>query len=136
MSIYKRLFKYRERAARAPREDFLSEALVDLLSRMTRNEALAAINELFIRDNHIQQKWDTHLRNTSYAEFVWDTQKIVNLRGNQGRLDIILTNDRREVLLIIENKISARFQKHRTQQKDADMSEFQNQLASYGHWLA
>jgi hypothetical protein len=104
VSIYQRLFKYRERASRAPHEDFLSEALVDLLNRIPTQEVLPAISRLFIRSAEHRIRWETYLKSNPTMKLSWDTQKTIVFENNSARLDIVLHDDGGNVLIVIENK--------------------------------
>ncbi len=138
MSIYQRLFKYRERSSRSPREDFLSEALVDLLNRIPKQELLLLIDKLFIRKDRDKKRWETHLKNYPNASLSWYTQRAIEFENARARLDIVLCDENHDVLLIVENKINAVHQKHAISDLGPSLEaqqEYRSQLVTYGRWL-
>ncbi|MGJ5023590.1 hypothetical protein [Bradyrhizobium oligotrophicum] len=137
MSIYMRLFKYRERPRRAPKEDFLSEALVDILSRMNRDEMISAVEQLFLTNSPRIHLWRERLQGDPGDPFIWSTQYQIEFDGVSARPDIVLMTHQREILLIVENKVNAAFQEHEIEPGDSEEpSVYRSQLKTYGQWLA
>jgi hypothetical protein len=138
MPIYQSLFKYRERASRSPREDFLSEALTDLLNRMPEQEVLRAIDQFFLSSGPLRADWKEYLERNPGSNLRWETQQQIYFEGIAARLDIILrSND--DILFVIENKIDAHFQSHTISPEVANeqvQPNYRHQLATYGCWLA
>jgi hypothetical protein len=99
-SLYSRLFKYRARQERGPREDFLSEALCDLLSRLPLRERIDRIANFFV-PTELRAVWvKAHADATNVS---LNTQRHL---GGEGIADIVVeANDK--VAIIIENKIGA-----------------------------
>lgn len=122
-SLYGRLFTYRQRAARSPLEDYLTEALADLLNRMPEQLAREAAHRLLggradVRDA-LAAVWPAG------ANVSWITQWVID--GGK-RPDLVFTVDRRPVL-VVENKIAAGFQHH------GESDNGQDQLATYAKWI-
>jgi hypothetical protein len=129
-SLYRRLFAYRERQNRSPLEDFLTEALADLLNRFPESVARSAVARLLChRSDAVRELEGVWPLGTTVR---WTTQRVID----GGRLvDLMMEVDGRPIL-IVENKISAGFQEHRPDPRSARGSDSQNQLATYGQWLA
>jgi hypothetical protein len=129
-NIYERLFTYRERADRSPLEDFLTEALADLLNRFPESVARGAV-ELFITDRsnalrHLARFWPNG------AKATWATQRMID----GGKIiDLVMEVDGKP-LLVIENKINAGFQIHQRKSDSEHDNAREHQLASYGRWLS
>ena len=101
MALYSRLFQFLERQRL---EDFLTEALVDLLEklgRFDREQMLAFIEKVLLRTS-ISSKSGLIERLRAAPRLEWRTQ--VSIPG--GRPDIILY-DAQGPLLLVENKIGA-----------------------------
>lgn len=110
-SLYGRLFKYRERPSRRPKEDFLTEAMSDLLSRMPDDKSCQFVAELLIpKSQAAQQEW--HLKTTETGHLVWDTQKSISYNGGSGRLDLAGGGTAGETFLIVENKVGSPVGRH------------------------
>ena len=141
MSLYGNLFRFRERANHSPLENFLTEALADLLNRMPRDVTVSLVSELFLAgDECACEKWVTYIHSKKRLE--WITQRSIG----SGRLDILLEADG-TATLIVENKIGASISertKHcKTDVTDGDVTDKNeepetfngNQLMVYGEWL-
>lgn len=125
-SLYQRLFMYREREDRSPLEDFLSEALADLLNRLPESTSRDAA-ALFLRADadaieSLKRLWPPGETGR------WSTQRIID--GGR-RVDLLLEISGTPVI-IVENKIGAGFQDHGVNNASR---EGQHQLATYGKWL-
>lgn len=118
-SIYSRLFRYKARSDREPLEDFLSEALADLLSRMTTAEIQKILSWAF---ETAQDKPDWKWLDAQPLQ--WVTQ--VQVPG--GIADIVLFAGSRPVL-VIENKTWSGYQDHSTDHERA------TQVTTYCKWL-
>jgi len=113
-SLYGRLFKYSQRSTRSPKEDFLTEALAGLLEIVIRHHSPEIIKQLFVPDA-LKDAWDKS--SASINSLHIDTQPWID---ENSRPDIVVYGDGNP-LIVIENKISARFQ--------------DNQLNRYRDWL-
>lgn len=115
-SLYGRLFKYRERDNRAPKEDFLTEALVDLLNRMPRTVLLTLLREvLFINVSEGASKAKSGLlKELESVTALYAHSQYVTQKGKSApRPDIVLADESENPLVVIENKIAAPFQYRR-----------------------
>ena len=111
VSLYGRLFKYRERPSRRPKEDFLTEAMSDLLSRMPNDKSNQLVAELLIpKCLASQQEW--YLKTDGIGDFIWETQKTISYNGRSGRLDLTMGGPSGETLLIVENKVGSPVGQH------------------------
>ena len=126
VSLYQRLFTYRERQHRSPLEDYLTEALADLLNRMPER-AVKGLTKSWLGQNR-EEVGDFDRVWPDGASALWTTQRPID--GNRF-LDLLLEVDGRPVL-IVENKIAAGFQRHTSLD---EVKVEQHQLASYGLWL-
>lgn len=117
--LYSRLFVYRSRADRQPLEDFLTEVLADILTRMPRNSVIDLLEWCF-RDARRGLDWKC----LSGSALRWDTQ--VAIAG--GIADLVLYCDGRPTL-VIENKTWSGFRDHGTPGRPA------NQMTTYCEWL-
>lgn len=142
MSLYGRLFRFRERKHHSPLENFLTEALADLLNRMPRDVVVSLVSELFLAGDELSSKtWTAYIRDKKHLE--WITQKSIG----SGRLDILLEVDG-VATLIVENKIGAPISEgdKNGEVDEADTTDAKqdteepetfksNQLMVYGGWL-
>jgi hypothetical protein len=120
VSLYSRLFRYRARSDREPLEDFLSEALADLLTRMPRATLSNMLEHAF--DGRLPTPLSEVIEG---ADLHWRTQ----VPANGGIADLVLFAASKPILLI-ENKTWSGFQDHSTEEEEA------NQLTTYCRWLA
>lgn len=118
-TLYGRLFRHRARADRQPLEDFLSEALADLLTRMPVAEVVALLQWSFA-DARTTPPWQTVLT----ARLEWNTQ----VATSGGIADIVLYVDRRPVM-VVENKTWSGFRDH------SSSGQSGNQITTYCRWL-
>jgi hypothetical protein len=126
-SLYGRLFKYRQRPDRSPHEDYLTEALCDLLNCVPRERAVSFVNDLLVPSD-ARPLWRE--ASSAFDRMSWRTQALVP----GGRIDLLLENGG-EPLIAVECKISAGFHivdDESAHAKDAEI----NQLVMYGRWLA
>ena len=127
-SLYHRLFTYRERPERSPLEDFLTEALADILNRLPEEVARSFVGKLFsdhsVVSDQLARLWPLG------AEARWVTQKGVS----NGKIADLVLEVARTPVLVIENKVSAGFRSH-TKGGDGSEPSRQNQLATYGQWV-
>lgn len=123
-SLYGRLFRYRTRETRAPLEDFLSEALVDLLGRIPARLVVEFVARALEKDDSTQKHWRRYA--SGKTRFRWSTQNYV-WEPACGYVDILLEVDGRPIL-VIENKIGSGIRTH----AEPDS----NQLSTYGQWLS
>ena len=128
-NLYGRLFKYRTREKRAPLEDYLSEALVDLLKRMPAS-AVREFISLIVNEKSSEAGPLAQLL-ADEPTLTWTTQRRIE-QPNRGIIDILLEIDGLPAI-IIENKISSSLRRH-TSDVDGGLVN-RNQLSTYGFWL-
>ena len=140
MSIYTKLFSYRPRPTRRPREDFLSAALADILNRLPRETSISFVTDILLAGHAKQQLWLKYIEASPSSALRWTTQ--IGVRHRQaGIVDLLLRVDGQEAI-VIENKIGALVRAHDEDgDRDAeppigDATADANQLRTYGHWLA
>lgn len=139
MSIYSRLFTYRPRPSRVPLEDFLSEALADLLNRLPRERHVAFVAEVLLK-GAAGTAWLSFVAGKPDADLKWVTQRGVREGQNAGIVDLLLLVDGRE-RLVVETKVGAAVRGHAAA-VDGDDDEpgiavaDASQLTTYGAWLA
>lgn len=134
-NLYSRLFKYRSRERRAPLEDYLSEALVDLMQRMPPSTMLAFVAETFLPEQ-TREAWINHATGKTIT---WITQRTTD-GALRGVIDILAEVDGRPAL-IIENKIASGVRGHawwtdRSENQTLPPITDATQLTTYGDWLA
>lgn len=112
-SLYSRLYRYRERKDRNPLEDFMSEALCDILNRLPKVLIIDFVSKLFL-DDHLAHVWKAHAKEWNLS---WETQQVIL----DGRPDLVLYADA-EPILVVENKVGA--------------LATSSQLEKYGRWLS
>jgi len=142
MSLYANLFRFRERQNHRPLENFLTEALADLLNRMPKDAVVEFVSDLLLSGDNLSCKaWLTYIHTKERLN--WITQKSVG----SGRLDLLLEADG-IATLIVENKIGAKVSEQETHDDtdepvtdatECDSEEPEsfnnNQLMVYGTWL-
>jgi SNF2-related domain len=159
--IYLRLFRYRERPSRSPLEDYLTEALADLLSRCPLDVGKAFIADVLVGAN-AKSSWLKLSK--SLRDLVWRTQVTIP----DGRLDLVIESNGR-CLFVVENKVSSGIRLYKaeldedeidneiegessntngsarghhdgelaeTEASEESEIELRNQLECYGTWLA
>ena len=119
-NLYSRLFRYKSRQDREPLEDFLSEAIADLLSRMPAGEVLGFLHHAFEQSDAASITSDL-----AGKRLEWRTQEVIP----GGIIDLALFVEGKP-RLVIENKTWSDFQDHSTEEEQA------NQLHTYCRWLA
>lgn len=129
-NLYGRLFKYRTREGRAPLEDFLSEALVDLLQRMPAE----VVSEMLALILGPQSSGALQLAGllAQKPQLNWTTQRRVDF-PNRGIIDVLLEIDDLPAI-VIENKIGSGLRPHASETDEGTVTR--NQLSTYGTWLA
>lgn len=119
-SVYSRLFRYRAKTDREPLEDFLTEALADILGRMPTDRIYELIDHAFHDGLD-----DQFLRAAASNPLTWRTQVPAN-----GKIaDLVMYSGARPTL-IFENKTWSAYQDHSID------DEVANQLTTYCAWLA
>jgi hypothetical protein len=150
VSLYGRLFMFRERPGRSPLEDFLTEALADLLNRMPPFEMTEFVCRFFLPPvAATQQAWLELVRSCSGEPLQWITRPGIHFRTLTLYPDLMLCAGENRPLLIVENKIGGRIGEHDVGQIIEDNAEIKtnntlgfqtaepiDQLASYGQWLS
>lgn len=114
-NLYGRLFRYRTRENRAPLEDYLTEALADLLGRMPAPEQAGLLAGVLGSDRAWRAAFVKH-------RHAWRTQVVCG----GGFADLVLELDGKPAV-VIENKLHSGVRVH---------SDGGNQLTTYGSWLA
>lgn len=136
-SIYAKLFKRRETEARSPLEDFLTEALADVLNRAPREEiAFFVSTHLLPATGEAQRAWDKFNAGAKAKRLRWTTQRPTK----DGKyVDLLLEAEGNDdtgswrKLLVVENKVMSGLSRQSVEQ--ADGSPALDQLAVYGRWL-
>lgn len=136
MSIYANLFTYRPRPSRKPLEDFLSEALADLLNRLTYAEHMAFVTDVLL-EGEARRDWSAFMEGRHRSLLRWATQ--VSIRSGQGTvfMDLLLRVGDHEVL-VVESKVHAGYQMHGSDGPPAEAGPRGgevNQMKTYGRWL-
>lgn len=134
MSLYGNLFIYRQRN-KSPFEDFLTEAWVDLLNRLSSDQVIDLFTTFFFEKSNFEiQHWVNTVEEIE-GEFRWETQYHITLTSSKTirRPDIVLHKGK-NVVAIIENKISSGFTgiEIKTNRKKI---KWIDQLALYAEWL-
>ncbi len=143
-SLYSRLFTWRERAQVAPLENFLTEALADILGRLPRSELADAVACLFLPAG-VRPAWLGDLKGG--AACVWTTQR--SLPKGVGTPDLILEVADKAVLVVevkVDSPIGGRLPLEDVEEGGPDteplaapvepgLSETLDQLGRYGKWL-
>jgi hypothetical protein len=105
-SLYGRLFPYRERASTSPLENFLTEAIADILNRLPQKQMLEFVSELLIPAGS-QPAWLSILKTPGGAACSWTTQMQVPIEeGGSIRPDLVFEIDGQPVL-IVEAKVDS-----------------------------
>ena len=141
-SVYGSLFNYRPSPNRRPLEDFLSEALVDLLGRLSVREQSHFVADVLLNGVAGSDKWRECFALDPDARFRWDTQTTIRNAGvTEGRLDILLTING-QPRLVLENKVGAIIRPHLDVQPETKQGPTPtvtlisgNQIQTYGRWL-
>jgi hypothetical protein len=146
-SIYSRLYRYRQRPLRSPLEDYLTEALADLLGRCPLD-----VGKQFIEDVLLADETKLTWRNFSKSldNIAWNTQ----LTLPDGRRPDLVIQSNGKYLIVVESKIASPIggyqrpnsQTNSTPRRSAtshshndssdDGAALRNQLECYGTWLA
>lgn len=124
-SIYGELFSYQPTPTHTPTENFLTQALADLLNRLHRESVdvhLKFIREVLIGEEHSGDEIAITriLEKVRVNHPVWVTQKSVYVNNEIRYLDLVLECDG-VPLMVIENKLAADFT--------------DGQLQAYGAWI-
>lgn len=127
--LYKRLYKYRERAANAPLENFLTEALADILERLPIESQVAFLKSLMLPK--AASAFDTVVSGRASLEFV--TQASASTK----RPDLVVYAGERPIV-VIEVKVAAGLQEHEVEAAavNAEAKATRNQLETYAGWIA
>src|SRR5271166_2881022 len=141
VSLYSRLFTYRQRRDRSPLENFLTEALRDILDRLPAREMAEFVGELFLPSVNARKRWERQFFDSKQC-FFWESQKWITANGRGLCLDLVLRCDR-QPLIVVENKIGAAVGRHHPPTDEdagnnlAAVAEAaaENQLTVYGCWL-
>src|SRR5271168_2664 len=105
-SLYSSLFRYVPNESRSPLEDFLTEAIADLVNRLleqkgaTRKKAESFISKVLCNGSG-GRDLEASLRSAKILKL--RTQKQISFDHKPKRLDLCLFGDN-ELLLVVENK--------------------------------
>lgn len=135
MSIYTSLFKYAPSANRSPLENFLTEALADLMRRINKSDAVEFITDTFLAASTSKATVEAfESRLSRCRKLTWKTQQTIPLKdaNTYKYLDVLITADDRPVL-IVEVKLGAGFTSR--DESDRETSNAIHQLEDYGRWL-
>ena len=143
-NLYSRLFRYRPRTNRTPLEDFLTEALADLLNRLPSAVAQQFVVEVLLRPDQISAFGLDYLGEDALT---WSTQVQITT-PRRGILDLLAVGADGQPLIVVESKIGSGIRSHivptqaprssgltlqNSTEQDADT---QTQLTTYRAWLA
>lgn len=103
-SLYTKLFTYRERDGQRPLENFLTEALADVLNRLPRVELRGFITELLLPTD-TSFSWLDDLAQGNTAR-LWKTQVQADFGGDRNRPDLVFYVDAKPVM-VVEIKVDA-----------------------------
>ena len=124
MSLYSRLFWRAPSAIKETKEDFLSEALGDILTRLSQPEAQQFIENILLKNIRHRCWVAQFMLGLGSKQLVWETQyRIIapNKNFDRRRPDLVLFADRCP-MLVVEAKV--------------DAATDEDQLQAYGSWLA
>ena len=124
MSLYSRLFWRAPSAMKETKENFLSEALGDLLTRLSQPEARQFIENILLKSIRHQSWVAQFMLGLDGKQLVWETQyRIIapNKSFDRRKPDLVLFADRCP-MLVVEAKV--------------DAATDEDQLQAYGSWLA
>ena len=140
-SVYGRLFAYRERQGNAPLENFLTEALADILNRMPRDHVIDFGADLFFGREDARKAWRRFAERAT--KFSWSTQHRIRTANDRNRIPDILLDADGNPALILENKVGSPGAKYGGDGKengeaqlDTPETKLEDQLSEYGRWLA
>ena len=117
VSLYGRLFRYRAREAREPLEDFLTEALADVMNRLPVSTLSIVIEAM----TGMPGLWAGPLA-TRRPRFV------TQVACDGGFADLVMTLDG-VPSLVVESKLHGGIRSH------GDVDDPRDQLMTYGRWL-
>ena len=103
---YQRLFTYAPRSDRSQLENFLTEALCDLLTRMMENDQDAF--KRFMTDVLLRECTEcaTSIGSLNdFGSFAWISQYYINCQSGLGWVDLCLKSNNR-IVLFVENKVN------------------------------
>jgi hypothetical protein len=133
-SLYGALFKYSATSQRLPLENFLTEALGDLLNRVPRTDLLKLIRGVLGSPTDgtgpAQAACD---RIEGATRLEWTTQYPIDYGGVTKYPDLVLLVNRRP-MIVVENKLRADLTLHLEEVGDERL--VRDQLSVYGKWLA
>lgn len=132
--LYRRLFKYAPRD-KTPLENFLTEALCDLLERITSSDRSAGecfIKRAFLAETEASSKIFSKIHSAEHL--TWNTQYTFKFNNECGRPDLCLSAGA-DIILVIENKVGAGLTTH-SAPGGIDDRDTRNQLEFYDDWLA
>jgi hypothetical protein len=138
MSIYSRLFKYRERPSLSPLENFLTEALADLFNRLPMQSRFEFVAQM------LPASCSNRLRKICKdgTQMKASTQESIFAASSVKRPDMIIYLDSKPIA-IFEVKVQASLQIHKLEDVESerplrtDTREMasQNQLKTYSDWI-
>jgi hypothetical protein len=149
VSLYGRLFTYRERPQRSPLEDYLTEALADLLNRTPTSEMVEFVSKFFLPPlTAANETWQELVKTCSSEGLQWRTHTSIYVGKSIRYPDLTLYAGEERPLLIVENKVASGIGSHESSQLEEDDTDQEantpfpqptetiDQLATYGRWLS
>jgi hypothetical protein len=134
-SIYHSLYKYPSSDERSQLENYLTEAFVNILNRLKKDETVLFLKECLLKYSNNGYTVTEFIKDIeNVRNFSWKSQYTIYYEGASKYPDIALWGE--ELLLLIENKVGAGFTYHQDNEGDVDDSQVQNQLEVYGRWLS
>jgi hypothetical protein len=138
-ALYSRLYAHVSTVGRSQLENFLTEALVDLLERARPERAIGFVTGVLLKDAHVRlanrvAAVETILRSAKRIE--WNTRSAIRIDGTVKYPDILLYADGTPTLLV-ENKISSGYTKREIPIGEKGLeTEIREQFEDYGRWLS
>ena len=140
ISIYHSLYKYPSSDERTQLENYLTEAFIDILNRMKKDETILFLKECLLNNcNNGCICSEIFSKIEKAKHFSWKSQYAINYKGTNKYPDIALIVE--EVFIFIENKVGAGFTYHMDNgdvinEDVSDYNQTQNQLEVYSQWLS
>ncbi|MFH1982971.1 MAG: hypothetical protein ABIL58_14110 [Pseudomonadota bacterium] len=134
MSLYQKLFKYALTENKSPLENFLTEALADLINRMSVYDAARFTGECLLShssDAGAALKIASRLAAAAQVNAV--SQYSISFDGTVKYPDMAVFGDR--LVMLIENKVGAGFTYDEVEDTNGQLADH-GQLEAYSSWLS
>jgi hypothetical protein len=139
MSIYARLYRYRQTESLSPKENFLTEALADLFNRLSPDKQA----DFLVDALHASWAEEIRTRCDRTRTIEAQTQVSIAVAGAVKRPDMVIHLDG-QPFVVVEVKVDAEVQRHAADVNSdmddgtpvATTSSDRHQLATYGTWIA